>query len=501
VNTPQTDLFEFLYKLPLLDSMERRKATLIATDYPYVGLYLDYQASQEKFAQALIDAVTARGRSFTLDFFTSLVNEIDLGLAANNELSALLAELGNLDQATWRQTFPAKLRPQHDRTRLIPDPDMLAATVVSTVLRPYFELGPEQMDTGAAEVAGQVATEIEQSFAGQRVYLSLYAMFKRDPQANQADYLGIFRDVLDENPDLSKQLAERLMAEPEEAEAALQSMVKVAQTVKTVKGEVMGAIIAGDVLRGIGVDVDQNVGTVESGGTVVGAVIGNPGSEVNIGGEHRHGPTYEAGSQHADKIINAEGGVVATDGGVAAGSGGVAVGGDVSGSNIVTGSGNTITESHSETDLNTGGGAYVGGDVSVSGGDFIGRDSVQQGDTITANISGSSNVAVGKTIDQQITTTSGLSGDEIAKLFAPLIEAVASLPSAQQAQAQAVAADLIRETAKGEDADDSTVARTLRALGSLGPAAATAATAVLGSPVLAGFVGPFTQFVMEEWRK
>jgi hypothetical protein len=85
--------------------------------------------------------------------------------------------------------------------------------------------------------------------------------------------------------------------------------------------------------------------------------------------------------------LSGSGAIAQGAGSVAAGRGGVAIGGDVSGSVINTGSqiagdyvqGDKVLGDKIGRQINTGGGAYVGGGVSVSGGDFVGRDQVNYG--------------------------------------------------------------------------------------------------------------------------
>ena len=67
-------------------------------------------------------------------------------------------------------------------------------------------------------------------------------------------------------------------------------------------------------------------------------------------------------------------GAIAQDHSAAAGAGGIAVSGSVSGSHLITGSGNVVSERNIERQVNTGGGAAIEGNVSTAGGAFIGRD-------------------------------------------------------------------------------------------------------------------------------
>ena len=105
----------------------------------------------------------------------------------------------------------------------------------------------------------------------------------------------------------------------------------------------------------------------------------------------------------------------------AVGAKGVSIGGNSSG-NINTG-----------TQINTGGGAYIGGNIKV-GGDFVGRDKVTQ----------------------------GVSLNEIELLFAPLLTLVAqqAIPH-HKVEAMQQAEALKTEVAKGQQADDNKVAKTI----------------------------------------
>lgn len=69
--------------------------------------------------------------------------------------------------------------------------------------------------------------------------------------------------------------------------------------------------------------------------------------------------------------LKGSGAIAQGPGAMAAGAGGVVVGGNVGGS--------VITGSHSRT-IDTGGGAYVEGQVNTGGGDFVGRDKISRRD-------------------------------------------------------------------------------------------------------------------------
>lgn len=114
--------------------------------------------------------------------------------------------------------------------------------------------------------------------------------------------------------------------------------------------------------------------------------------------------------------------------------------GDVSGGSISVGSSKTV--------IDTGGGAYVGGNVNVGGGTFVGRDNY---------------------------SSTGLSGEDIAKLFAAIyqrIDAKPDLRSRDKEDLKADVKDVESETAKvaqGQKLDESFLERRLRSIARMAP--------------------------------
>lgn len=69
--------------------------------------------------------------------------------------------------------------------------------------------------------------------------------------------------------------------------------LQVDQEVDTVKGDVTGLAAAdGEATTGLDADINQDIGTVESGGAVVGAAIGGEGGHVHVGGQQSYGDEY-----------------------------------------------------------------------------------------------------------------------------------------------------------------------------------------------------------------
>lgn len=116
------------------------------------------------------------------------------------------------------------------------------------------------------------------------------------------------------------------------------------------------------------------------------------------------------------------------------------------------------------TKINTGGGAYVGGNVDTGGGDFVGRDRITN------------------------------PASNLDKLMLALEATVAlKVGAAGVDQALAQVAVMHAELAKGKAADDAQLAAAVRALLAVAPDAVVAA---LSAPIVAGGIGPVTQYVL-----
>ena len=169
-----------------------------------------------------------------------------------------------------------------------------------------------------------------------------------------------------------------------------------------------------------------------------------------------HGNTYQA-------TLTGNGAIAQGPGASAVGAGGVYVGGKNAG-NINTGT---------QTRIDTGGGAYVGGRVDTGGGDFVGRDKIMQ----------------------------GISPRDLEPLFAFLLAAVAEeAPAAMQATAVQQVEELKAEVAKGKQADDSKMGRIVDGLLAMVPGAIGAVVSMFATPILGGIAGPVTKSVLAKLK-
>ncbi|HKZ85453.1 MAG TPA: hypothetical protein VJ793_17595 [Anaerolineae bacterium] len=110
--------------------------------------------------------------------------------------------------------------------------------------------------------------------------------------------------------------------------------------------------------------------------------------------------------------------------------------------------------------IDTGGGAYIGGDVSTGGGKFVGRDDY---------------------------STTGLSGEEVARLFESIYDRIDARPNtgdADKADLKAEVKDVQAEAAKGEKADEGFLTRHLRNIGRMAPDILEVVLATLANPAV-----------------
>jgi len=170
----------------------------------------------------------------------------------------------------------------------------------------------------------------------------------------------------------------------------------------------------------------------------------------------------------------------------AVGAGGVLIGGRNTG-NINTG-----------TQIETGGGAYVRGNV-TAGGDFVGRDKTVHGDRITTGDISGAGVAIGRGAHANV--TQGISPGDLEPLFGQLLAAVAQhAPADRQAAAAQQVQALKAEVAKGKQADDGRIARIVDGVANLVPKAVGAIVNTFSSPILADVIGPVTKYALERLR-
>jgi hypothetical protein len=118
------------------------------------------------------------------------------------------------------------------------------------------------------------------------------------------------------------------------------------------------------------------------------------------------------------------------------------------------------------------GGVNISGAVGTVGGDIVGGDKIV-GPPSAAAIDGA---------------------------MKPLIEAISAASSDKRPEAEAKLKALKQEVAKGDKANDRTVADIIDGLAKLVPGAVSAVVSAFGTPILGGIAGPVTGFVLDKLR-
>lgn len=112
-----------------------------------------------------------------------------------------------------------------------------------------------------------------------------------------------------------------------------------------------------------------------------------------------------------------------------------------------------------ERQINTDGGAYIQGNVNTGGGDFVGRDKIDQSIKV-GDIKDAVGVAIGHGAQANVTQTVGATPDEITRAFAIILQAANALPEeSKKKNATLAVQNLEFEAHRGEQADESQVRR------------------------------------------
>jgi hypothetical protein len=131
------------------------------------------------------------------------------------------------------------------------------------------------------------------------------------------------------------------------------------------------------------------------------------------------------------------------------------------------------------TTVNTGGGAYVGGGVKVTNGDFVGRDKR------TTTITGDGNV-VGDHSSSRVVKQQGADAAALARAFADFYTAVQQqpdLPPRDKADVQAELEEVETELQKGEKANEGFIRRRLRNVQRMAPDIYDVVLTTFGNPI------------------
>ena len=125
----KADLFNFLVDLPAIDDPDERKAMVIATAYPDLSSFLDWQGSIVKFCGQLLDVFGQREQSALVEFLQGMNQAPQVSDDRKLVLAELRARVAALDAAGWQQEFATTATP----ATAAPSPDPIKAAVKQTI--------------------------------------------------------------------------------------------------------------------------------------------------------------------------------------------------------------------------------------------------------------------------------------------------------------------------------------------------------------------------------
>ena len=145
-------------------------------------------------------------------------------------------------------------------------------------------------------------------------------------------------------------------------------------------------------------------------------------------------------------------------------------------------------KSMDEPKINTGGGAYIGGNINTGGGDFVGRDktvTAERGGVVIGGNVSNSNIVTGDNNVITTTTTITLQEQYIQQIY-EIIEERSDTDPLDKEDLKVAVEEIQEEDQKGEKAEESFIARRLRNIQRIAPDILDVAIAAITNPV-AGF--------------
>jgi hypothetical protein len=238
------------------------------------------------------------------------------------------------------------------------------------------------------------------------------------------------------------------------APAPSQFTIQSKQDITTLKGTAIGVVDNRKERReGSSISTHSEIGTIEEGGTAIGAILGGESGNVHVGGQ----------------------------------------------------------QNYHQREINTGGGTYVEGGVHTGGGEFVGRDKNVHGDEVRRNkISGDktimgnvSNSTVAAGSGAQGSSSQGVSGKELIALFDSVYRRIESRPEKPEVDKEELKESVSRiqtEAGKGEEANPAKLQRWLRTLADVAPDILEVTVSSLINPA-AGVASAIRRVAEKVWQE
>ncbi|MCA9325229.1 hypothetical protein KDA23_04165 [Candidatus Saccharibacteria bacterium] len=411
-------LLDFLAFLPEVDGPDKRKAVIALSGFSHVGIYLDWHGSNIVFFTRLLEEFGRRDKESLLQFLEGLSTLPHLGVERQEQAMQLRQAVETLSAEEWQTQFAVVEPGEAGEQKL--DADMLATSIVSTVLTPYFKFGKkglqQEMGAGAMRLAEQIWEKVEAAFSADPGTSALLGVYRTTPETVQTALVPLLQQKLKSDPTVAQDLANLLTSAEQKEEATLRTIINVAQKVGAVKGELVGAVFGKDALPH-GANLAVNMQIDEVSGTAIGLVMGGDG-DTHIGDRHTYGDQYNAPVDRSDR------------------------------------------RQSDNRHIETSGGAYIGGNA-TAGGNFIGRDKIT---TTQYGLNGDELAALFDQVYQQI-------------------EHHPPDPNVDRDEIEETTRKIQEEVQKGGDANVTKVERWLKTLKEIAPDVLEVIAGVLVNPV------------------
>jgi hypothetical protein len=264
------NLLDLLANLPEVDTVDKRKALLGFVGFSYLGIYLNWEGSSVVFSSRLVEELSGRGQSIMLQFLDNLPGAPQVGHDRKAKVADLASAIRSLDSANWESAFGVSIEALPGDQ--VPDLDMLALTVVSTVLVPYFT----DATAAKSQAADRLVERLVQALETDSTAQVLWTQFRQSPEVFEATMVSIVKARLAQDQDLAEELVPLVTTAVKKMTERKPLEVDVTQRIRLVQGKVLGVAIGNAVINGI-VKVMHEIDTVGPGGNVIGVRIGSLG--------------------------------------------------------------------------------------------------------------------------------------------------------------------------------------------------------------------------------
>jgi hypothetical protein len=230
-------LIEFLARLPNFDTVDERKAFISFSGFPHISIYLNLEGAALVFAERLINELSRRGRETLTKFMDIIRDAPQIGIERKEQLIAFHDAIQALDEPTWQAEFgvaAAAVEPAQ-----APHDDMLALTIVSTVLKPHFKKpeGPRR------KAVIEIARRLDQVLSSDPGMADIWTEFKAAPEGLEKLIIPRVTRKLEADDALARELADLVDSATQPQAADERLTVDVFQELGVISAPVIGVAL------------------------------------------------------------------------------------------------------------------------------------------------------------------------------------------------------------------------------------------------------------------